>query len=85
VKNWFQGLLSHATCTATLRLTHITHTEHGLDVGAKSNVLCLVLWVACTVVGRDTGTYNTIVTHSHNLHSLTLQQASTPLRFIISC
>lgn len=34
-----------------LWLTHITHTEHGLDLGAKSNVLCLVLWFALTVVG----------------------------------
>ena len=34
-----------------LWLTHITTTEHGLDMGAKSNVLCVVLWVAFTFVG----------------------------------
>jgi len=34
-----------------LWLTHITHSEHGLDVGAQSNVTCLVLWGACTVMG----------------------------------
>ena len=34
-----------------LWLTHITHTAHGLDMGSKSNVLCVALWVAFTVVG----------------------------------